>query len=88
MRSSFNQTDESWGQRMDLPTDHKDITIEINWNGELPANINVPRVDIHSLILDFSAVSFLDISAIKGLKTVQIQSGGSHIVDFNKCYWQ
>uniref|UniRef100_A0A673CK21 Solute carrier family 26 member 3 n=1 Tax=Sphaeramia orbicularis TaxID=375764 RepID=A0A673CK21_9TELE len=29
----------------------------------------VPRVDLHSLILDFSAVSFLDISALKGLKT-------------------
>uniref|UniRef100_A0A665UDX2 Solute carrier family 26 member 3 n=1 Tax=Echeneis naucrates TaxID=173247 RepID=A0A665UDX2_ECHNA len=28
----------------------------------------VPRVDLHSLILDFSAVSFLDISALKGLK--------------------
>uniref|UniRef100_A0A8C7IWE6 Solute carrier family 26 member 3 n=1 Tax=Oncorhynchus kisutch TaxID=8019 RepID=A0A8C7IWE6_ONCKI len=40
----------------------------VNWNSELPANIHVPRVDVHSLILDFSAVSFLDISALKGLK--------------------
>uniref|UniRef100_A0A8C9YPY5 Solute carrier family 26 member 3 n=1 Tax=Sander lucioperca TaxID=283035 RepID=A0A8C9YPY5_SANLU len=36
---------------------------------ELTANINVPRVDLHSLVLDFSAVSFLDSSALKGLKT-------------------
>lgn len=36
----------------------------------LPASINVPRVDLHSLILDFSAVSFMDISAVKGLKMV------------------
>ncbi|XP_053200114.1 chloride anion exchanger-like [Scomber japonicus] len=35
---------------------------------ELPDNVSVPRVDLHSLILDFSAVSFLDISAMKGLK--------------------
>lgn len=67
---------------MDLPPDLKDIPFQMNWNGELPANISVPRVDIHSLILDFSTVSFLDISAMKGLKTVQSHSGGSHIVDF------
>ncbi|XP_076006718.1 chloride anion exchanger-like [Genypterus blacodes] len=35
----------------------------------LPAFISIPKVDIHSLILDFSAVSFLDVSAMKGLKT-------------------
>lgn len=27
-------------------------------------------MDVHSLVLDFAAVSFLDISALKGLKTV------------------
>ncbi|KAM8884771.1 chloride anion exchanger-like [Synchiropus picturatus] len=40
-----------------------------DWNDELPAGIIVPKVDLHSLILDFAAVSFLDISALKGLKT-------------------
>uniref|UniRef100_A0A7N6AD50 STAS domain-containing protein n=1 Tax=Anabas testudineus TaxID=64144 RepID=A0A7N6AD50_ANATE len=44
-------------------------TLRIDWNAELPANIVVPSVDLHSLILDFAAVSFLDISALKGLKT-------------------
>uniref|UniRef100_A0A674E641 STAS domain-containing protein n=1 Tax=Salmo trutta TaxID=8032 RepID=A0A674E641_SALTR len=44
------------------------VSSGVNWNSELPANIQVPRVDVHSLILDFSAVSFLDISALKGLK--------------------
>uniref|UniRef100_A0A8C8K4L5 STAS domain-containing protein n=1 Tax=Oncorhynchus tshawytscha TaxID=74940 RepID=A0A8C8K4L5_ONCTS len=44
------------------------VSSGVNWNSELPANIHVPRVDVHSLILDFSAVSFLDISALKGLK--------------------
>uniref|UniRef100_A0A8C2HSK7 Chloride anion exchanger-like n=1 Tax=Cyprinus carpio TaxID=7962 RepID=A0A8C2HSK7_CYPCA len=41
---------------------------KVNWNAELPANIQVPPVNIHSLVLDFSVVSFLDISALKGLK--------------------
>ncbi|XP_045928311.1 chloride anion exchanger-like isoform X1 [Micropterus dolomieu] len=61
--------DESNMEELDLPTDFKDLPARIDWNVELPANIVVPRVDIHSLILDFAAVSFLDISALKGLKT-------------------
>ncbi|XP_067110255.1 chloride anion exchanger-like [Osmerus mordax] len=60
--------DESNMEDLDLPIDFKDLPIQVNWNSELPANICVPRVDIHSLVLDFSAVSFLDISALKGLK--------------------
>lgn len=56
---------------MDLPTDLKDLPFQVDWNAKLPANISVPKVDVHSLILDFSAVSFLDISALKGLKMVR-----------------
>lgn len=63
--------DESNLEELDLPTDFKDLPARINWNTELPANISVPRVDLHSLILDFAAVSFLDISALKGLRTVR-----------------
>uniref|UniRef100_A0A8C1ZWF0 Solute carrier family 26 member 3, tandem duplicate 2 n=1 Tax=Cyprinus carpio TaxID=7962 RepID=A0A8C1ZWF0_CYPCA len=47
---------------------YSDLPIQVNWSADLPANIRVPPVNIHSLILDFSAVSFLDISALKGLK--------------------
>ncbi|KAJ8006969.1 hypothetical protein DPEC_G00112710 [Dallia pectoralis] len=53
---------------LDRPIDFNDLPLRVNWNTDLPANIQVPRVDVHSLILDFSAVSFLDISALKGLK--------------------
>ncbi|XP_063073943.1 solute carrier family 26 member 3, tandem duplicate 2 [Engraulis encrasicolus] len=60
--------DESKMEDLDLPTDYSDLPVQVNWNSQLPANICVPRVDIHSLVLDFSAVSFLDMSAIKGLK--------------------
>uniref|UniRef100_A0A8C6S9L5 Solute carrier family 26 member 3, tandem duplicate 2 n=1 Tax=Neogobius melanostomus TaxID=47308 RepID=A0A8C6S9L5_9GOBI len=61
--------EESSAEDLDLPTDLKDLPIRIDWSAELPANIRVPRVDLHSLVLDFAAVSFLDISALKGLKT-------------------
>uniref|UniRef100_A0A673LF41 Chloride anion exchanger-like n=1 Tax=Sinocyclocheilus rhinocerous TaxID=307959 RepID=A0A673LF41_9TELE len=60
--------EESNMEDLDKPTDYSDLPIQVNWNTELPANIRVPPVNIHSLILDFSAVSFLDISALKGLK--------------------
>ncbi|XP_047431451.1 chloride anion exchanger-like [Mugil cephalus] len=57
-------------EELDRPNDFKDLPVRIDWNAELPANIVVPRVELHSLILDFAAVSFLDISALKGLKTM------------------
>ncbi|XP_029318026.1 solute carrier family 26 member 3 [Cottoperca gobio] len=56
-------------EELDLPSDLQDVPVRVDWNAELPADVSVPRVDVHSLILDFSAVSFLDISALKGLKT-------------------
>ncbi|XP_051974707.1 chloride anion exchanger-like [Xyrauchen texanus] len=67
--SAENSEDESNLEGLDQPTDFSDLPIQVNWNAELPANICVPPVNIHSLVLDFSAVSFLDISALNGLKT-------------------
>ncbi|KAM4523908.1 solute carrier family 26 member 3 [Fundulus diaphanus] len=55
-------------EELDLPSDLKDLPFQMNWNAELPSELSVPRVNLHSLILDFAAVSFLDISAMKGLK--------------------
>ncbi|KAK2832302.1 hypothetical protein Q7C36_015764 [Tachysurus vachellii] len=60
--------DESNLEGLDQPVDFSDLPIQVNWRAQLPANISVPQVDIHSLILDFSAVSFLDLSALKGFK--------------------
>lgn len=62
--------DECNMEDLDQPIDFSDLPVQVNWRATLPANISVPQVDIHSLVLDFSAVSFLDISALKGLKTV------------------
>uniref|UniRef100_A0AAQ4S9A2 STAS domain-containing protein n=1 Tax=Gasterosteus aculeatus aculeatus TaxID=481459 RepID=A0AAQ4S9A2_GASAC len=53
------------------PSDLKDLPFRVDWRAELPVDVTVPRVDLHSLILDFSAVSFLDISALKGLKALK-----------------
>uniref|UniRef100_A0A4W4DRS9 STAS domain-containing protein n=1 Tax=Electrophorus electricus TaxID=8005 RepID=A0A4W4DRS9_ELEEL len=60
--------DENNTDDLDQPTDFSDLPVQVNWKAELPANISVPPVDIHSLVLDFSAVSFIDISALKVLK--------------------
>ncbi|XP_006633439.2 chloride anion exchanger [Lepisosteus oculatus] len=61
--------DESNMEELDKPNDFEGLPVQINWNADLPANIVVPKVDVHSLILDFGAVSFLDISGLKGVKT-------------------
>uniref|UniRef100_A0A8C1ZCE4 Solute carrier family 26 member 3, tandem duplicate 2 n=1 Tax=Cyprinus carpio TaxID=7962 RepID=A0A8C1ZCE4_CYPCA len=69
--TSVQSEDESNMEDLDKPTDYSDLPIQVNWSADLPANIRVPPVNIHSLILDFSAVSFLDISALKGLKAIK-----------------
>ncbi|XP_076861087.1 chloride anion exchanger-like [Brachyhypopomus gauderio] len=60
--------DESSVEDLDLPADFSGLPVQVNWRAELPASISVPPVNIHSLVLDFSAVSFIDVSALKGLK--------------------
>ncbi|XP_054844569.1 chloride anion exchanger [Eublepharis macularius] len=70
--SGLNDSDEELDnnsiEELDKPTDTKDLPIQLDWNSDLPANITVPRIDIHSIILDFSAVSFLDVSAMRVLR--------------------
>ncbi|XP_056266787.1 chloride anion exchanger-like [Pseudoliparis swirei] len=55
---------------LDRPTDFQDLPTRIDWSAALPAYIDAPRVALHSLVLDFAAVSFLDMSALKGLKAM------------------
>lgn len=59
--------------------------MRFDWSAELPAGMVVPRVDLHSLILDFAAVSFLDISALKGLKTVSRDGQDRYLADELPC---
>lgn len=43
----------------------------MDWNSELPVKVNVPKVPIHSLVLDCGAISFLDVVGVKSLRMVR-----------------
>uniref|UniRef100_A0A670Z5C7 Solute carrier family 26 member 3 n=1 Tax=Pseudonaja textilis TaxID=8673 RepID=A0A670Z5C7_PSETE len=62
---SEEELDNNKIEELNQPINTKDFPIRIDWNASLPPNIKVPRIDIHSIILDFSAVSFLDVSAMR-----------------------
>lgn len=47
-----------------------EVEVHVDWAMELPVRVSVPKVQIHSLVLDFSAVSFLDVVAAKSLRLV------------------
>ncbi|KAK1790456.1 hypothetical protein P4O66_014355 [Electrophorus voltai] len=51
-----------------------EVEVQVDWTFMLPVNVNVPRVNIHSLVMDFSAVSFLDVMAAKSFKLVHSNS--------------
>lgn len=42
----------------------------MDWNSELPVKVNVPKVPIHSLVLDCGAVSFLDVVGVRSLRMI------------------
>ncbi|XP_010074597.1 PREDICTED: chloride anion exchanger [Pterocles gutturalis] len=65
---SEEELDNNRIEELDQPTNMTDLPIRINWGADLPLGITVPRVDIHSIILDFSSVSFLDASAMRLLQ--------------------
>ncbi|XP_078536378.1 chloride anion exchanger-like [Lissotriton helveticus] len=62
------ELDNNQVEELDLPTYTADLPITIDWKKDLPVNIFVPKIDVHSVIIDFGAVSFLDLSAMKGIK--------------------
>ncbi|XP_001363754.2 chloride anion exchanger [Monodelphis domestica] len=57
-------------EELDQPIMTADLPFQIDWNGNLPVNFEVPQINLHSLILDFSAVSFLDVSSMRSLKSI------------------
>ncbi|XP_070610797.1 chloride anion exchanger [Erythrolamprus reginae] len=62
---SEEELDNNMIEELNQPINTKDFPIRVDWNASLPPSIKVPRIDIHSVILDFSAVSFLDVSAMR-----------------------
>ncbi|XP_035405205.2 chloride anion exchanger [Cygnus atratus] len=65
---SDEELDNNRIEELDQPTNMTDLPIRINWGSDLPPGITVPQVNIHSIVLDFSAVSFLDFSAMRVLQ--------------------
>ncbi|XP_066522943.1 pendrin-like [Hoplias malabaricus] len=47
-----------------------EVEVQVDWTSSLPVSVTVPKVNIHSLVLDFSAVSFLDVMSAKSLRLV------------------
>ncbi|XP_062956728.1 chloride anion exchanger [Cynocephalus volans] len=68
IRDSEEEVDNNQIEELDQPVNTTDLPFQIDWNADLPFNIVVPKISLHSLILDFSAVSFLDVSSMSGLK--------------------
>lgn len=67
---SDEELDNNQIEELDQPTVMTDLPIRINWDSDLPPGITVPQVNLHSIILDFSSVSFLDFSAMTILRKV------------------
>uniref|UniRef100_A0A8C9MUE6 Solute carrier family 26 member 3 n=1 Tax=Serinus canaria TaxID=9135 RepID=A0A8C9MUE6_SERCA len=65
---SEEELDNNRIEELDQPTIMTDLPIQINWGTDLPPGISVPQVNLHSIILDFSSVSFLDFSAMTILR--------------------
>ncbi|XP_006882752.1 PREDICTED: pendrin [Elephantulus edwardii] len=55
-------------EELDIPT--REIEIQVDWNSDLPVKVNVPKVPIHSLVLDCGAVSFLDVVGVRSLRMI------------------
>ncbi|EHB15690.1 Pendrin [Heterocephalus glaber] len=55
-------------QELDIPT--KEIEFQVDWNADLPVKVNVPKVPIHSLVLDCGAISFLDVVGVRSLRMI------------------
>ncbi|XP_051857550.1 chloride anion exchanger [Antechinus flavipes] len=69
-KDSDDELDNNHIEELDQPIQTTDLPFQIDWNSDLPLNIEVPKINIHSLILDFSAVSFVDTSSMRGLKSI------------------
>ncbi|XP_070280768.1 chloride anion exchanger [Myotis yumanensis] len=70
LKDSDEELDNNQVEELNQPVNTTDLPFQIDWNANLPLNIAVPKIELHSLILDFSAVSFLDVSSMRGLKSI------------------
>ncbi|XP_059842774.1 chloride anion exchanger-like [Hypanus sabinus] len=66
-KDSDNEEDKSEEDPGAAP-DMQELPLRVDWRSP-PAGIHVPRLELHSIVFDFAAVSFLDMSAMKGLQS-------------------
>ncbi|XP_073429651.1 chloride anion exchanger-like [Dendrobates tinctorius] len=67
---SEEELDNNRIEDLDQPINTSDLPFVMDWNSDLPEYLRVPKIDVHSFIIDFGAVSFLDMSGMKGLKSI------------------
>ncbi|XP_062928295.1 chloride anion exchanger-like isoform X2 [Mobula hypostoma] len=67
-KDSDNEEDKS-EEDPGTAADMQELPLRVDWRSP-PAGIHVPRLEVHSIIFDFAAVSFLDMSAMKGLQSI------------------
>lgn len=84
---SDEELDNNRIEELDQPTSMTDLPIRIDWSSDLPPGITVPHINIHSIVLDFSAVSFLDFSAMRVLQKVIFipETDSNRIKEKHKC---
>ncbi|XP_056429570.1 pendrin-like isoform X5 [Hyla sarda] len=73
--SATDEDSESDEEKDDYGTERKevnanDLNMQVDWNTEFPDSVSIPVVTIHSVILDFGQVSFIDVVAVDCLKGI------------------
>ncbi|TRY93129.1 hypothetical protein DNTS_016475, partial [Danionella cerebrum] len=61
------ETEQDAEPETEAPRTASEVKVHVDWMSELPVSVGVPRIHIRSLLLDFLAVSFLDVVAAKSL---------------------
>ncbi|XP_029472244.1 pendrin [Rhinatrema bivittatum] len=64
------EPDEDPEEPEDSGVPSKEVEIQVDWNSELPIKVSIPKVSIHSVIFDFAAVSFMDVVAVRSIKSI------------------
>ncbi|XP_069835394.1 pendrin-like [Dendropsophus ebraccatus] len=67
---SEDDIEDPQGPEYDDGIKSREVEIQVDWNSELPVKVSVPKVSIHSIIFDFSQITFLDVVAVKVLKLI------------------
>eukprot|EP00079_Xenopus_tropicalis_P034035 XP_017947806.1 PREDICTED: pendrin-like [Xenopus tropicalis] len=65
-----SEFEEDSQQYENLQNKNEEMEFQVDWNSDLPVLNTVPKIFIHSIILDFGHVNFLDVVAVTSLKMI------------------